>query len=88
MNFGGSKDLNCIKIDPWTGEKFSFNLDIISATAWQHPQQWHGQEASEALDDFIFFTSDQKTALIDRKLMAYKLLRFQTVAKYTFRNQF
>ena len=30
---------------------------------------------------------DQKTALIDRKLMANKLLRFQTVAKYTFRNR-
>ena len=36
----------------------------------------HGQEASEALDDHFFFTSDQNTALIDRKLMAYKTLRF------------
>ena len=24
MNSDGSNDLNCIKIDPWTGEKFSF----------------------------------------------------------------
>ena len=55
MNSGGSNDLNCIKIDPRTGEKFSFNLDIVAATAWQHPQQWHGQEAIEALDDFFFF---------------------------------
>ena len=28
MNSGGSKDLNRIKIDPRTGEKFSFNMDI------------------------------------------------------------
>ena len=33
-----------------------------------------GQEASEALDDHFIFTSDQNTALIDRKLMAYKTL--------------
>ena len=29
MNFGGSNHLNCIKIDPLTGEKFSFNVDIV-----------------------------------------------------------
>ena len=40
MNSGGSIDLNSIKIDPRTGEKFSFNLDIVAATAW------YGQEAS------------------------------------------
>ena len=40
MNFGGSNDLSRIKIDPRTGEKFSFNVDIVAATAW------HGQEAS------------------------------------------
>ena len=40
MNSGGSIDLNRIKIDPRTGEKFSFNLDIVAATAW------YGQEAS------------------------------------------
>ena len=40
MNSGGSIDLNRIKIDPRTGEKFSFNLDIVAAMAW------HGQEAS------------------------------------------
>ena len=41
MNSGGSIDLNLIKIDPRTGEKFSFNLDIVlAATAW------YGQEAS------------------------------------------
>ena len=34
MNYGGSDDLNCIKIDPRTGEKFSFNVDIAVATAW------------------------------------------------------
>ena len=28
MNSGGSIDLNRIKIDPRTGEKFSFNLDM------------------------------------------------------------
>ena len=39
MNSGGSNDLNCIKIDPWTGEKFSFNVDIVADMAWQHPQQ-------------------------------------------------
>ena len=43
MNSGGSIDLNCIKIDPRTGEKFSFNLDIVAATAW------YGQEASREL---------------------------------------
>ena len=40
MNSGGSIDLNRIKIDPRTGEKFSFNLDKVAATAW------YGQEAS------------------------------------------
>ena len=39
MNSGDSNNLNCIRIDPRTGEKFSFNLDIVAATAWQHPQQ-------------------------------------------------
>ena len=34
MNSGGSIDLNRIKIGPRTGEKFSFNLDIVAATAW------------------------------------------------------
>ena len=33
---------------------------------------WPGSERSFGLFHF-FFTSDQKTALIDRKLMAYKL---------------
>ena len=28
MNSGGSNDLNCLIIDPRTGEKFSFNVDI------------------------------------------------------------
>ena len=40
MNSGGSIDLNRIKIDQWTGEKFSFNSDKVAATAW------YGQEAS------------------------------------------
>ena len=40
MNSGGSNNLNRIKIYPWTGEKFSHNVDIVAATAW------HGQEAS------------------------------------------
>ena len=43
MNSGGSIDLNRIKIDPRTGEKFSFNLVIVAATAW------YGQEASREL---------------------------------------
>ena len=34
MNSGGFIDLNRIKIDPRTGEKFSFNLDKVAATAW------------------------------------------------------
>ena len=42
MNSGDSNDLNsnCIKIDPRTGEKFSFNVDIVAATEWQHLQQF------------------------------------------------
>ena len=40
MNSGGSIDLNRIKIDPRTGEKFSFNLDIVAATA----VVWPGSE--------------------------------------------
>ena len=43
MNSGGSIDLNRIKIDPRTDEKFSFNLDIVAATAW------YDQEASREL---------------------------------------
>ena len=43
MNSGGSIDLNRIKIDPRTGEKFSYNLDIVAATAW------YDQEASREL---------------------------------------
>ena len=43
MNSGGSIDLNRIKIDPRTGEKCGFNLDIVAATAW------YGQEASREL---------------------------------------
>ena len=39
MNSGGFNDLNSIKFDPRTGEKCSFNVDIVTATAWQHPQQ-------------------------------------------------
>ena len=39
MSSGCSNDLNCNKIDPQTGEKFSFNVHIVVATAWQHPQQ-------------------------------------------------
>ena len=44
MNSGGSIDLNRIKIDQRTGEKFSFNLDIVAATAW------YGQEASRDIE--------------------------------------
>ena len=43
MNSGGFIDLNRIKIDQRTGEKFSFNLDIVAATAR------YGQEASREL---------------------------------------
>ena len=32
-NSHGSNNLNRIKIDPWTGEKFSYNVDIVAATA-------------------------------------------------------
>ena len=31
MNSGGSNDINCIKIDPQTGKKFSFDVDIVAA---------------------------------------------------------
>ena len=47
MNSGGSIDLNCIKIEPRTGEKLSFNVDIhveaatfIHARAFMHFIQW------------------------------------------------
>ena len=43
MNSGGSIDLNRIKIYPQTGEKLSFNLDIVAATAW------YDREASREL---------------------------------------
>ena len=33
MNSGGSNNLNRIKIDPRTGEKFSFNGDIVAKRA-------------------------------------------------------
>ena len=33
MNSCGSNDINCIKTDPRTGEKFSFNVDIVAATS-------------------------------------------------------
>ena len=46
MNSGGSIDLNRIKIDPRTGEKFSFNLDKVAATAW------YGQERGSHRADF------------------------------------
>ena len=41
INSGDSNDLNsnCIRIDPRTWEKFSFNVDMVAATTWQHPQQ-------------------------------------------------
>ena len=39
IHSGGSNNLSCIEIDPRTGEKFSFNVDIVAATVWQHPQQ-------------------------------------------------
>ena len=46
MNSGGSIDLNRIKIDPRTGEKFSFNSDIVELVA---ATAWYGQEASREL---------------------------------------
>ena len=55
---GGSNDLNCIKIDPRTGKKFSFNVDIVAATAWQHPQQCtfiHARESFHVSSDGGFF---------------------------------
>ena len=36
MNSGGSIDLNRIEIDPRTGEKFSFNLDIVASRELSH----------------------------------------------------
>ena len=41
MNSGGSIDLNRIKIDPRTGEKFSFNLDIVLSG---HGVVWPGSK--------------------------------------------
>ena len=48
MNSSGSIDLNRITIDPRTGEKFSFNLDIVAATAW------YGQEARNLVLTWIY----------------------------------
>ena len=48
INSGGSNDLNCIKIDPRTGEKFSFIGDIEAAPGWQHPQLWTFIHARES----------------------------------------
>ena len=40
MNSGGSIDLNCMKIEPRTGEKFSFNVDIhVVAATFIHISQ-------------------------------------------------
>ena len=41
MNSGGSNDLSRIKIDPRTGEKFSFNVDIVLSG---HGVAWPGSE--------------------------------------------
>ena len=45
MNSGGSNDLNRIKIDPRprTGEKFSFNMDIVFYSSG-HGVAWPGSE--------------------------------------------
>ena len=42
INSGGSIDLNRIKINPRTGEKFSFNLDIQCSSG--HGVVWPGSE--------------------------------------------
>ena len=41
MNADDVNDLNsnCIRINPRTGEKIIFIVDIVAATAWLHPQQ-------------------------------------------------
>ena len=51
MNSGGSIDLNRMKIDPRTGEKFSFNLDIVAATAWPEASRElsHGRARNSVL---------------------------------------
>ena len=54
MNPGNSNDLNCIRIDPRTGEKFSFNVDIVAATAWQHPQQCTFIHTFHPMEAFLF----------------------------------
>ena len=48
LNSGGSNNLDCIKIDPRAGKKFSINVDIVAATAWQHTQQWTFIHAHES----------------------------------------
>ena len=45
MNSGGSIDLNRMKIDPRTGEKFSFNLDIVAACTYG--VVWPGSDGAE-----------------------------------------
>ena len=46
----------------------------LRSLIWRWHGPWPGSERSFGWS--FFFTSDQNTALIDRKLMAYKTLRF------------
>ena len=54
MNSGGSNDLNCIRIDPRTGEKFSFNVDTDAATVQQHPQGHNNAHSFMHMNHFTF----------------------------------
>ena len=57
MNSGDSNDLNCIRIDPQTGEKFSFNVDIHSGHGVEHPQHIHTRSFIHFIqwESFLFF---------------------------------
>ena len=80
MSSGDSKDLNCIKIDPWTGEKFSLNVDIVAATSWQHPQQCtfiHARESFHVLSNggvfvIVLCITSVSTNEMDVTLTTYK----------------
>ena len=53
MNSGSSNDLNRIKIDPRTDEKFSFNVDIVAATGVEEipAQQLPGGGSAQSLSN-------------------------------------
>ena len=83
INSRDSNDLNsnCIIIDPRTGEKFSFNVDIVAATAWQHPHKYtfiHARSFMHFIqwETFLFFV------LYITSLSTNEIGRYLTYLKY------